>query len=64
MKRFLAVMMLAILLVGGLVPAASAVKWKEPWDFAGGYYTEDWAKHFTTNKLTTSTRASWHRQRK
>ena len=32
-KRILAVVMLACLLVGGLVPAASAVTWKEPWDF-------------------------------
>ena len=62
-KRILAVVMLACLLVGGLVPAASAVTWKEPWDFAGGYYTEDWAKHFATKKLTTSTKATMYRVR-
>ena len=63
-KRILAVMMLAMLLVGGLVPEASAVTWKEPWDFPGGYYTEDWAKHFATRKLTTSTKATMYRVRK
>ncbi len=63
-KRILAVVMLACLLVGGLVPAASAVTWKEPWDFAGGYYTEDWAKHFATRKLTTNTKATMYRVRK
>ena len=62
-KRFLAVMMLACLLVGGLVPAASAVTWKEPWDFSGGFYTEDWAKHFATKKITTSTKATMYRVR-
>ena len=61
--RILAIMMLAILLVGSVVPAASAVTWKEPWDFAGGYYTEDWAKHFATKKLTTSTKATMYRVR-
>ena len=63
-KRVLAVMMLAMLLVGGLVPTAMAVKWKEPWDFPGGYYTEDWAKHFATKKLTLSTKATTYRVRK
>ncbi len=62
--RVLAVMMLTILLVGGLVPAASAVTWKEPWDFPGGYYTEEWSKHFATKKLTTSTKATMYRVRK
>ncbi len=63
-KRILAVVMLSILLVGGLVPAASAVTWKEPWDFSGGYYTEDWAKHFATRKVTTSTKTTMYRVRK
>ena len=63
-KRILAVMMLSILLVGGLVPAASAVTWKEPWDFPGGYYTEDWAVHFATKKITTSTPSTMYRVRK
>ena len=62
-KRILSVVMLAILLTVGLVPAASAVTWKEPWDFAGGYYTEDWAKHFATKKLTTSSKATMYRVR-
>ena len=62
-KRILAVMMLAMLLVGGLVPAANAVTWKEPWDFPGGYYTESWAKHFATRKLTTATKATMYRVR-
>ena len=61
--RVLAVMMLAVLLLGGLMPSASAVTWKEPWDFPGGYYTEDWAKHFATKKLTTSTKATMYRVR-
>ena len=63
-KRILAVVMLSILLVGGLVPAASAVTWKEPWDFSGGYYTEDWAKHFATKKVTTNTKTTMYRVRK
>ena len=63
-KRVLAVMMLAMLLVGGLVPAASAVKWKEPWDFPGGFYTEAWAKHFATKKITTSSKITMYRVRK
>ena len=63
-KRLLAVLMLAIMLVSGLVPSALAVTWKEPWDFAGGYYTEDWAKHFATRKITTSTNPTMYRVRK
>lgn len=52
LTRILAAMMLMILLVG-MVPAASAVTWKEPWEFeetSYQHYPQSWVTHFATKK--------------